>query len=61
MSNDELIERKEVKIPPEIQEKIQDLEIRRLKEEKTITIERITQMVNKIKDLRKTLEIIINP
>ena len=40
---------------------LQDLQIRRLKEEKTVALERINEIDEAVKDLRAELEKIINP
>ena len=40
---------------------LQDLQIRRLKEEKTVALERINEIDEAVKDLRNELEKIINP
>jgi len=40
---------------------LQDLQIRRLKEEKTVALERINEIDKAVKDLKIELEIIINP
>ncbi|GAH20264.1 unnamed protein product, partial [marine sediment metagenome] len=40
---------------------LQDLQIRRLKEEKTVALERINEIYEAVKDLRNELEKIITP
>ena len=40
---------------------LQDLQIRSLKEEKTVALERINEIDEAVKDLRAELEKIINP
>jgi hypothetical protein len=40
---------------------LQDLQIRRLKEEKTVALERINEIDEAVKDLRNELEKIITP
>jgi hypothetical protein len=40
---------------------LQDLQIRKLKEEKTVALKRINEIDEAVKDLRNELEKIINP